>query len=425
MVCRYEKREYSFERMGHSVRKSKVLIWGAGVHGKEVYQALEQHRRYETIAFGDNNAELWGKRKFYKPIIGPEAILRIPDLDYIIIASAARNEIKKQLEQITSIPVCSNIDNLMIRRISIDISGFCNAKCKWCVTGRNNRRQYELYKHYMTYDEFVRLYQHLYQNEIIEKSTEVMLYSWGEPLLNKDYVKIVEYLAEQEQKFSVSTNASRVQLLNVNEAYKTCCAFTFSMPGFSQESYDRIHGLSFEKIKRNIETLNANLWQTGFSGDASLSFHVYQFNTHEIEAAREFAKSLNLRFNPYYPYFNGNSMTEDYLEGRMGIETVNEAKQELYLSHVEKLLQQRPSDYRCFLENIISIDDKGDLVLCCASDEKCKDYKWGTIFNINSFEKMKIKRQEMLKSSSCQKCRQLGIDFWMGNNPVYSDEGKM
>lgn len=407
------------------MKKNNILIWGTGARGEEAYQVLKHHRRFEVIAFGDNNEEAWCKHKFHKPITGPEGILDFADLDGVIIAATSGEEIRKQLERIITIPIYRNIDELMIRRISIDISGFCNAKCKWCVTGRKNRNQPAIEMHYMAYNEFVRLYQHLYQSEIIEKSTEIMLYSWGEPLLNKDYVKIVEYLAEQGQKFSVSTNASKVQVSNRDDAYKNCCAFTFSMPGFSQESYDRIHGFSFEQIKKNIEVLNTNLKKTGFSGDGSLSFHVYRFNTQEIEPAREFAESLNLRFNPYYPYFNGNSMTEDYLEDRLEKQIVEEAEEELYLSHVEQLLRMRPSDYRCFLENIISIDDRGNLVLCCASDEGCTNYNWGDALNISSLEEMKRKRQEMLQCSSCIKCRQLGIDYWMGNNPAYLSEGKI
>ncbi len=404
-----------------AMTESNILIWGAGAGGEEVGRLLCGHRKYKVVAFGDNNQSLWGKKKLQKPIIGLPELDHIHNLDGIVIASAYASDIAVQLEEVVKVPIYRSIDDLMIRRVSIDISGFCNAKCKWCVTGRKNRIRQDLHMHYMTCDEFVQLYQHLYRSEIIEKSTEIMLYSWGEPLLNKDYVNIVEYLAEQGQKFSVSTNASKVQLLNRKDAYSNCCAFIFSMPGFSQKSYDRIHGFSFEQIKKNIEELSTNLRETGFVGDGSISFHVYRFNTHEIDLAQEFAESLGLRFNPYYPYFNGNSMTEAYLEDKLEKEIVKEAEEELYLSHVDELLHKRPPEYRCFLENIISIDDRGNLVLCCASDEDCANYIWGNIFEISSLEEMKIKRRKILECSSCQKCRQLGIDYWMGNNPAYSN----
>lgn len=306
----------------------------------------------------------------------------------------------------------------MFPRISIDISGYCNAKCKWCVTGWNRQQGY-IKQQCMSYEAFVRVYEHLYQSHIIGKSTEIMLYSWGEPFLNKDYIKIVEYLADKEQTFAVSTNASKVQLANGNSIYKNCDIFIFSMSGFSQASYKYIHGFDFEQIKKNIKAISKNLFESGFKGTGMISFHVYKFNTHEIEAAEQFAHSLKLNFNPYYPYFNGNSMTELYLEEKMPAEMRRMAEKELYLSHVKKLLSERPKNYRCFLENILSIDCDGNLVLCCASDSGCADYTWDNIFEITSYEEMQIKRQKMLLSSTCEKCRALGIDYWMEKNPSY------
>ncbi|GBF34170.1 hypothetical protein DCCM_3282 [Desulfocucumis palustris] len=40
----------------------------------------------------------------------------------------------------------------------------------------------------------------------------------------------------------------------------------FSMPGFSQESYDKIHGFNFEKIKDNIIKMSRNFRENGFTG---------------------------------------------------------------------------------------------------------------------------------------------------------------
>lgn len=160
------------------------------------------------------------------------------------------------------------------------------------------------------------------------------------------------------------------------------------------------------------------------SGEGSISFHVYRFNTQELEAAKEFAISQDLQFHPYYPYFNGNSMAQEYIEGSMEPETRAIAEQELFLSHVEGLLKERPQGYHCFLENIISIDCNGRLVLCCASDDACESYIWDSVFEIHSFEEMKKIRQKMLKSVSCQRCRQLGIDYWMEKNPAYQEKEK-
>lgn len=403
------------------MKRKLVLIWGAGLRGENIYQLLKTHESYEIVAFGDNNKELWGQEKFHLPIVSAESIINFHDLECIIIAAADAIKIEEQLKQITDIPVYKSIDDLMVQRISIDISGFCNAKCKWCVTGQKNRQSGCIDTRYMSYVKFKDIYEHLYQNGIIARNTEIMLYNWGEPLLNRDYLQIIDFLAEQGQKFSVSTNASKLQLTQRKDAYKNCRIFIFSMPGFSQASYDRMHGFSFDKIRENIIKLNENIKAHGFSGDGSISFHVYQFNHDEIANAKKFSQDLGLRFNPYYPYFNGNSMTEEFLENRMNAKTLKEAMEELHMTHVKELLKKRPKDYKCFLKNIISIDCEGNLILCCAADSKLADYNWGSIFQVSSFEQMKAKRKEMLQCQSCQTCRKLGIDYWIGNNPVYQE----
>lgn len=401
--------------------KKNILIWGTGKNGEKAYKHLISHRDFFVIAFGDNDVRMYGRKKFGKDIIGPLDVQKLQNLQAIVIASAHVKNIHKQLESIISdIPIYDNIEDLIYTRISIDISGFCNAKCKWCITGKNNRYNKQRDMDFMKLQDFIKVYQHIYENGLIDKNTEIMLYSWGEPFLNEDYIQIIEYLAKQNQIFSVSTNASIAKLTKKENTYQTCKAFIISMPGFSQISYDHIHGFNFKHVKANIIDLVKNINQSGFHGDGSISFHIYKFNGNEINAAKQFADALGFRFNPYYPYFNGNSMTEEFLNGQMNKDILQQAKAEMYLDYVDELIKGRPKDYRCFLENIISIDCNADLTLCCAADCALPDYKFKSIFEISSLEEMKKYRVEMLKSRSCEKCRTLGIDYWMENNPSYS-----
>lgn len=312
--------QYVQERQGKSKVKN-ILIWEP-TEGQDAFKKLSQYTEvYNIVAFGDNDIHKIGTTFYGKPIWGSSMLKQNGKIDGICIASSASKEIREQLEKMVAIPVYDDIDYLLLPRMSIDISGFCNAKCKWCVTGRKNRKGQGIrVDQYMHYDFFVRLYEHLISKLMIVPDTEIMLYSWGEPLLNPDYIKIVEYLAEKRQIFSVSTNASATPMAEKVDTYRGCTAFTFSMPGFSQQSYDRIHQLSFEKVKENIKRIVDNIYSHGFQGDGSLSWHVYKFNMHEMAAAREFAESLNLRFNAYYPYFNGLSLTQKYLEGQLADE---------------------------------------------------------------------------------------------------------
>ena len=245
-----------------------------------------------------------------------------------------------------------------------------------------------------------------------------MLYNWGEPLINPDYINIIEYLADKKQKYSVSTNASAAPMTQKKNAYKKCTAFVMSMPGFSQQSYDKIHRFNFEVIKNNIEKLTKNLYECDFEGDGSISWHIYKFNLNEMEYGRKFAEALNLRFDAYYPYFNGLSMAQEFFSGKM-ISKQADIENELILDHVNGILEKRPTDYKCFLENILSIDYRGNLVLCCASDEECENFEWMTIFDVSSLGQMMNIRKNMLQCNTCNICREKGYDFWMEKNPKW------
>lgn len=397
-----------------------ILIWGTGQRGQEAFEKLSRYTEsYNIVAFGDNDVNKIGKTFYGRPIWGSGMLEHNGKIDSIFIASASSKEIRTQLEKIAAIPIYDDMEYLLLPRMSIDISGFCNAKCKWCVTGRKNRKgQGAGAEKYMHYDFFVQIYEYLISKSMIVPDTEIILYSWGEPLLNPDYIRIVEYLAGKRQIFSVSTNASVAPMAEKPDTYSGCTAFTFSMPGFSQQSYDRIHQLSFERVKENIKRIADNIYSLGFQGDASLSWHVYKFNMHEMAAAREFAESLGLRFNAYYPYFNGLSLTQKYLEGHLEDEK-DDIESDFFFNHVEGLLKQRPEEYECYFNKVISIDYKGRFVLCCASDEDCRDYIWDQVMSVDDLWAL---RRQMLQSDTCKMCRKLHLDYWMYKNPKFGEE---
>ena len=315
-----------------------------------------------------------------------------------------------------------NVLELVDFRVSIDISGWCNAKCKWCVTGIKNRGKKKVLREYMPYEYFKKIYDYMLKIRLIHPFNEILLYNWGEPFLNPDYFKIIEFLNEKNQVYSLSTNASVLKLANEkinSNIYSTCKTVVFSMPGFSQNSYDKIHGFSIEKIKENIQLLITNMREKGFNGDGILSYHVYQFSKKELEEAKEFSIKLDLKFIPIYSYFAGWSLMEKYLTNALSSTQLKEAKQDLFLFHVEELIKSRPDKYNCVLENMLSINCLGNIELCCHCDDKVGDYTWGSLFevkNVNDWQKLRMK---MMSSNTCKECRLLGIDYWIGNNPEY------
>lgn len=87
-------------------------------------------------------------------------------------------------------------------------------------------------------------------NDIINLNTNICLYNWGEPFLHPKFKEIIYYLSSLNLNIGLSTNASKPIYFEDSNALKNLRHMRFSMPGFSQESYDRMHSFDFEKIKK-------------------------------------------------------------------------------------------------------------------------------------------------------------------------------
>lgn len=401
-----------------------IIIWGTKYVGQKTFNILQEYQDLQVIAFGDNDPKQWGKTCCGKNIISAEEVLKLKDLDGIVIAASSKYvaEIYAGLAGMVEVPIYRDVYELISMRASIDISGWCNAQCKWCATGKKNRSGVLAEHTYISLEKFKKIYEHLLETNILNKFNEILLYDWGEPFLNPDCMNILEYLSQNNQIYSMSTNASILKLAQKPGIYKQCRTFIFSMPGFSQESYDKIHRFSFEKIKSNIKAYMENIREFGFEGEAILSYHVYQFNIKEIPMARAFAESLGIKFVPIYAYFADFELMEEYIMDKMPQETRKEAEQELVLQHVPRLLKSRPDNFRCLVENMISVNTNGQIELCCCAGQEKKDYVWGSVFELKSYDEWRNMRETMLNSEMCKLCRKMGVDYWFFNNPSFEEK---
>lgn len=401
-----------------SEKAKRALIWGSKETAKYYYEELKNIDSIVVVGFADNAIENTNRKLFGLPVIGISQLKTI-EFDIIIIASYTfHKSIYEQLIEVITCPIYESMEELVGRRFSIDISGWCNAKCKWCCTGRKNREAVADRK-YMTVEEFKRVYNHLVKINLLYKFNEILLYSWGEPFLNPDYKEIISFLHEKKQKFSISTNASVPQYMNeCTNYYEYCDTVVFSMSGYSQDSYDKIHGFNFNSIVRNIEKIIQNMRNCGFKGKAKISYHVYKFNRMELKDAKKFAEKLQIELEPINAYFASFELQRKYLETGF----VDGALKELNLEKVRDLIQCRPINYKCLVENVISIHWNGKVELCCCADEDAKNFLWDNIEDIESLKDWKAYRKKMLQCDTCTICRKLGIDYWMFNNPKYMEE---
>ena len=288
----------------------------------------------------------------------------------------------------------------------IEISGYCNAKCRWCVT--HNDRHVKAERGFLSPGDLNRILDRLTDIGAIDGSTVIVLHNWGEPTLNKDFPGITGVLSKNKFRWWYSTNASVFP--NVQECdFSSLIYLLISMPGFSQSSYDKIHGFKFDNILKNIENY-ANL----FSGSKpiSISWHVYQFNMQEIPHAYAYAQKLKLGLVPYYAFFNNYDTSIKYLNYKLSGEDIYDASTQLVLFYVRELIAKQPRKYACpQLASQVLVDEFGNVLQCCNISRTQKHYSLGSVFDL-TLDEISEKRE---KSPACIPCLNAGTAYWTAN----------
>lgn len=299
----------------------------------------------------------------------------------------------------------------MYMYIGIEISTRCNAKCPWCFATKGiDRVKADQTEGFMRIDTFVSVIERLEKLGLLHRDVVINLYEIGEPFLNKDLPKIFAFLNDKSLKYAISTNASILVLFEEgSNILKNLCSLLFSVPGFSQASYDRIHGLRFDKIKKNVTRLMTNFRKCGFVGDARLIYHVYQFNIDEIYKAKAFAEENHIDFYPYYAILYEWRYVRDYLSDTLSYDLLKKASKELFLGNIEKTISARMPDFVCEFFNMLLIDVDGDLKTCCQIRKGDPGYSYGNIFDLSAEEIIARRTTQQI----CKECQARGMDYYL------------
>ncbi len=392
----------------------KIAIYGAGNYGHTVINILQKTRYICIVLVCDSDYRKWGKEYENYVISSPNKLFEEEDLDGVFISILSDNHVDEYILSRKKIQIYKKIYELVAEDIYWDVAGLCNARCKYCVTGYHNRKNNSLSpkKSYMSLEKFKVYYKHLYENGIISKESHLGLYNWKEPFLNPDIMDILLYLSREGQKYSLSTNGSIVKLAEDRRTYLKCEQIVFSMPGFSQKSYDYIHGFSFDRIKKNIIKIKKNMLENGFKGEFAISAHIYKFSENEIEELKKWAETEGLHVNAYYPYLAGNSLVAAYFENGLEQQFKKDIFHDLYLNWEDEIDQEKIREFNNPLCHKLTIDEKGNFTLCCMADEFCNSYDvWGSISSVNSYEDYRKLKAKMLESKTCIQCRKYAMAY--------------
>lgn len=280
------------------------------------------------------------------------------------------------------------------KKITIDISNICNAKCKWCTTGIRNKEM-KVEPRFMTKDEFRGVIEHCLSKEIIEKNCDVELYSWGEPFLNPDIIPILDIIVEKGFPYNLSTNGCKAVLLN-EEHVRNIKFMMFSLSGFSQRTYGRIHGLDLNVILANIKKMVEPFRQMNMLEKVEVNFHVYQFNIGEISECAKFCNEFGIRFVPRYAYLADWNLCNDYLTDQMKLEQMKEVSKELLFHYYDKLVEEMPDNYNCPQNERLFINSCGNVLPCaCATDDVL-----GNIYDM-TYEDIVSKKNSYYRCEPC------------------------
>ena len=298
------------------------------------------------------------------------------------------------------------------RNVMIEISGRCNARCPWCTTGRATREGRPVRGGFMDPGLLDAVLQRLEDMGLVLDTFRFELFNWGEPLLHPRLPDIVEVMNRRGLRYRLSTNASLVPDLS-GVSMHGLDELVVSMPGFSQQSYDAIHGFGFERILDNIRELRAGLTRNGFRGRAFVSLHVYRFNVHEVVDAARYCRDTGMAFHPYMATPNDHPTCMDLLSGRLDGPRRDLAERHLLLSHLPGMLARRPPDWRCWQQNKVVLDEEARFLTCCLLPREHPDYSLGSVFDLDLSRALEAKRTR----PACRPCLASGTAYWL-LNPV-------
>lgn len=283
--------------------------------------------------------------------------------------------------------------------IFLEISGVCNGKCPYCLNGRYKEKPGSFLSPIL----FEKILIQLKKNELFNEKTRFGLYNWGEPFLHPQLTEIIKIANKFGISYSFSTNASVVPPIDAN-FIKCLNSLIFSMPGFSQNSYDRIHGFDFEVIKNNIEIISQKTRKLGYKGSLLISYHVYQFNLDEIAACREFAQKNGIIIVPQYAILNHWDHLWSYLDDTLPYTQLKEISQDLFTYKMRDITEEKTENYRCPQNDILIIDEHANVLLCCQVPKK-ERYFAGNLIT-DDFASIKKRRES---NEVCSRCIERGM----------------
>lgn len=362
--------------------------------------AIKQHRQPDIFLIGSGKSNLVIKENIRKDLIQKG----IDEQKIFISYNMWKYGMNEQYDSLNA--------DFIFKNVIFEISGTCNAKCPYCAVNSSPYAKVSN-KRFIKPDIFKEALDILLDKKLIDKTSIVHLFNWGEPFMHPNMNEILNVLCEKGISYGLSTNASIAP--NIKKEY--ICnldKIKISMPGFSQQSYDKIHGFKFEKILGNINKL-INIIND--NNKIEVFFYVYQFNLKEMDSAKEYFGNKGIQITHRIAFFNDYNKFISYANCSMDISELTKVSKELLLYYVDDFIDMN-KNYKCFyMNNTIVIDENLDYATCCILPQSHPNYKIGSVKSLSKKEIIKRKKSQPI----CEECFKAGITYWMNNVLEYND----
>ncbi|OGR07507.1 MAG: hypothetical protein A2511_12250 [Deltaproteobacteria bacterium RIFOXYD12_FULL_50_9] len=180
-----------------------------------------------------------------------------------------------------------------------EVTNVCNLKCPFCLTGKGIFGGREV--RHMSFAESKHII-----DAVADYTYLLQLYTWGEPLLNKDLIQIIEYAKQRNMYVMLSTNATLMtpayneKLLNSGIDY-----VMVAIDGGSDETYKQYRvGGNYLKVLANVKDLLEQRKAKKIAHPfVEWQFIVFRHNEHEVKETEKLAYSIGInKFTPLPAY---------------------------------------------------------------------------------------------------------------------------
>jgi MoaA/NifB/PqqE/SkfB family radical SAM enzyme len=174
--------------------------------------------------------------------------------------------------------------------VKIEPTNFCNFHCPGCRTGTGEDTGP---KGTLDFDNFTKMV-----DQVSRHAYKLILYMWGEPFINKNIFKMIEYATSKNMAVQISTNMNvfRPEIDAPKLVASGLEHMIVALDGVSQEVYETYRvGGRVDKVITNVEAIVAEKRRQGKRYPfIELQYIVFPHNVHEMDQVRGLAERLGV-----------------------------------------------------------------------------------------------------------------------------------